>query len=332
MPRKKLTPRLQRMLRDIQRIKAEKPGLVTARDAYNAIKDEHGIYTGPVKITIDINSDVRKRFDNPTYLATPARITGIDTWSLLGPAGGSELEHLSELGGNFFDIYRVACYSDEKEQQEIDKNYFLPIFLEANSEQISEDHEISSILMQSAQKDYDKIKNKISDDKRPEFDRLVRDLCLDFSSHNWYNTLSEEEHMIRQDSKLTEHFCDQYNQQDMVRRIKTDQVEHRLEYTRGLLDFVLYGHLKGRLSSLFSMLLGTDQKSWNSLVREYDTKIYNIKESLEKSTDENEIKDRTESLENLIFIRRIIGRDKNWIEKELRKRNEDDESLDSFDL
>jgi len=193
------------------------------------------------------------------------------------------------------------------------------IFQKLNSEPISQDSEVGLVLVDLAYKEYNKVKNQLPVNEKHEYDKKVKELCLNLSIKNWDELLSEQEHLKRQSTEAEYQFPDRYQLHDMIKRTRADQAEDRPDYVKGILSFVLDKELGG---CGFLSFIGVKPNSWIALTLSYDQTIKMNKKALEKSKSYSEKKEIQEIRDNLLLVRRYMDRERNWLEKEIKKRNE----------
>ncbi|MBI2452110.1 hypothetical protein HYV50_03470 [Candidatus Pacearchaeota archaeon] len=340
--------RLEEMLRAIQDIKSQNDGLVGTKDIWDMIKEHRNIREVPEKLAEEINKEIKKTFSGVTYEATPQRIYGLFYGIYLPEEeqveGLYEYEILAKNGAVRFGRDYISFLDPEESEFRRAFNYFLPFFLEANLENITSDEEIGSVIAEIFRREYDEVRHKIDEDIQYKLDDYVQKIFREMSVTDW------KEKMCRKSQIQSESFHtriiieDAFLIRNMVERVKKEQAEHKLEYRRGILSHVI-SHLR------YSDLLGIP-KTWETLVAKYNMIVKNLRKKTEdlikfregrdvpedssavrdyksyverskklgyepQSLDKR-IEDNRLFLDMNIFVRRLLGQEKNWLNKILR--------------
>ena len=340
--------RFMDMLRAVQDIKSQNDGLIGTKSIYGMIKAHRNVREVPEKIAEEINKKIRKVFSSVTYEATPQRICGlfhvIDLPEEEQVEGLYEHEILVKNGAVRFGLYHISFSDPEESEFRRACDYFLPFFLEANLESITSDEEIGSTIAEIFRREYDEVRSKIDEGIQYKLDDYVQKLVRELSVTDWKKELSKKS-QIQNESWYTRMISeDAFLIRNMVERVKKEQVEHKLEYRRGILS-----HAISRFR--FLDLLGI-QKTFGLLVAEYDMWVKNLTKDVKDLTNLKEgkdvpedsaavkeyklyverckssdcepmtldemIRDRCASLDMNIFVRCSLGQEKNWVSKMLR--------------
>jgi hypothetical protein len=324
MQDKQKKKRLEGMLKAIQELKSEY--YIGSEEAYSYLKNLQQTYELPQKVSDMTNNQLTKTFGgNLTYLATPERIVGLEnaisavslktvfeeiflkenrTDLLRKSLRNPPQKYLNQFSPVFLscrdeneNYYGLIHYSEdiEKNPELLKKTIeaFKPYFIKANTEGINLDDDFGDIVLSVLKKEYENIRDNIDVNKTfPNCDIFISDLTKNLSNINWKKELSKENLRIYEaHRKKSEIYC--FSCQDIVRRMRKDRVDHRLEYRRAVLC------------------------EWLS---EHDIKTYEnaIKYSNYMLTVLNSQKNVSEELKECCkFIRHLVGADKNFIKRYL---------------
>ena len=322
----------------IKKLKTESDGLVGTQNVLEHIRDEDRIYNAPPYITDAVNEQLKVVFPNPTYPATQERVVGLidESFSPTLDIEDNDIEYknrqlLASLGASFF--YPEEYNSSEEDRKVL--RYLLPIFLEANNQGISKDEELGEIIALTIQNEYQKVRGKIHVTRETELDWLIEDLSREARNTDWATLLSTNSINYELTRKSAETTREKFNIYEMRKRVDREQVEHRSKYRIGILRHVIYQWLNR--DPLEQMFLGRlpQEKSWRAFACYYDArirshvnlleKLQRIKRGEEKAIDEIEalpsfsidwqIEKAQDTLDTDIFVRRLIGQEKTYIEK-----------------
>ncbi len=179
---------------------------------------------------------------------------------------------------------------------------------------------------------------------RYKLDDYVQELVRGLSVVDWWEKLSKKSQIEEESFNRRLINQDAFNIIRMVERVKKEQVEHKLEYCRGVLS-----HAISNLS--FSEILGMP-KTWEGLVADNNMCVKMLKKDIKDLINFREgryvaedssvvgnykdhverfrssgyeplsldkwIEDRRLGMDVKIFVRRLLDQEKNWVEKVLR--------------
>ncbi len=270
---------LVRKLRAIQDLKEENPGLVGTQDIWTLLKDQQETYETPAKISDAVNKKIRKFFSEPTYLASPERIVGID--SCLNEASiDASLEYhmqdnygfndyLVQKGANLFNFEEIFVFTDSSEKINSARDYFLNFFLEINNDKISKDEEIYPSIISLLQEQYNSVEDKVDEEFREDCEKYLQTFFEGLYSADWKYNLSRK-HLASEESVLTKRaFRDAFNIRKMSERVIREKVEHRRDYRLGILSHAI----DSEFMNLIPLEILNVERTWQNLVEEYDSHI-----------------------------------------------------------
>ena len=328
--------RLNRYLRTVKELKTENEGLVGTKDIYKFLKEQEKLFDTPQKVSNELNNEIKKVFPKPTYASTIDRLSGLQDF-------GSEIfDNRFLIDRNFylgaFDLENYIFSSKEGIQQAV--QFYLPFFMQANLEGICDNVDIGSIVNSVLERDYNAIKERIPAERREEFDEFYREIVKSIIDFDWQDELSREARSGKETDIARMNFEEMFDPVFLTARVMADRTDNRIEYRRRVL-----GHVLSRWTNEII------DKSWEGFIHIYNRRIRNARRNLEnfrqfkegvevsdsrvvelykehleicsmrgeepKSVDE-QIQTQQKHLETFVFIRRLLGQEKNWVEKVLR--------------
>ena len=299
--------RLEKLLELIKEEKEEKLFLVGTRDILKTIKYIEGIYENPKKLADKINNDLQILYKNPSYLATPERLNGLDNlYREIIPDKIEEEnknidDYLKDLGVFLWSSKNISIFSNN-----INENisYFQPFFNRANIEKITRNDEIPFVINQLLIEQYQTVKEKIPEHLIDEIDSIVNRSIIRLNYLNWDKLISLEN--LSKNELDYRKFIYEFNipYQDFIDRAINEQIENRLEIRRKILEYFIekYSENCEDFGWIFKM-----EKTWKSIVELTDSNIRKFSSEEDKKMD----------LERAIYLRRLLGQEQNFVEKML---------------
>ena len=299
--------RLEKLLELIKEEKEEKLFLVGTRDILKTIKYIEGIYENPKKLADKINNDLQILYKNPSYLATPERLNGLDNlYREIIPDKIEEEnknidDYLKDLGVFLWSSKNISIFSNN-----INENisYFQPFFNRANIEKITRNDEIPFVINQLLIEQYQTVKEKIPEHLIDEIDSIVNRSIIRLNYLNWDKLISLEN--LSKNELDYRKFIYEFNipYQDFIDRAINEQIENKLEIRRKILEYFIekYSENCEDFGWIFKM-----EKTWKSIVELTDSNIRKFSSEEDKKMD----------LERAIYLRRLLGQEQNFVEKML---------------
>ena len=299
--------RLEKLLELIKEEKEEKLFLVGTRDILKTIKYIEGIYENPKKLADKINNDLQILYKNPSYLATPERLNGLDNLyrdiipDKIEEENKNIDDYLKDLGVFLWSSKNISIFSNN-----INENisYFQPFFNRANIEKITRNDEIPFVINQLLIEQYQTVKEKIPEHLIDEIDSIVNRSIIRLNYLNWDKLISLEN--LSKNELDYRKFIYEFNipYQDFIDRAINEQIENKLEIRRKILEYFIekYSENCEDFGWIFKM-----EKTWKSIVELTDSNIRKFSSEEDKKMD----------LERAIYLRRLLGQEQNFVEKML---------------
>lgn len=325
--------RLRQFFEAVKLLKQENEGLLGTGELLKMLKRQRYVIEGPQEIAAEINLHLHTNFPNPTYLATPERVNGL----------------CSPISSFYRWCNKFGCESPDASDRRETLKILVPIFERLNSEGISEDGDgrLGAIFIDMYLEELKK--------HFPQEPHNIREIDYNaLSSIDWVKIMSrknllEYERCVREDSSR-----EAFHLKGLVGRAMNDKVEHRTEYRRIILSHLLSTSIfpglsetrrswedyvrdydesidieKGKIEGLRKL----KESEWVP-----DKNISNFRKGIplwSKSPEdtfsfyaflakcegkdipsiEEVISNVERNLEHLVYLRRILGQEKNWVKK-----------------
>ncbi len=347
---------LERMLSIVQELKTEHHGYIGTLEAWGAIKAAEKVMSLPKEVADAVNKELIL-FQPKTYLATPGRLHGLS--SILYDATAEDdrfslTRRVIAMQGAYhywFSIrdapidFSISYDTEIKVAESV--RYLLQFFEEANTEKISSNQEFGRIVAHVMKEEYLAVREKIEDEKKEKCDEYVDQFNQTLLDADWDEEMSEKSFIRKMHEELKAVKKVKLKTERMIKRIKRDRVDNRIEYRR----FILSKELLERIdtsSELFESL----GLNYETCIQVYDEIIKNHKKNLQYFLDFRKgmiknnaqvIQDHLEYLqvckgikvepeiiigvgigvaedliENYVFIRECLAKEKNWVIKFLK--------------
>jgi hypothetical protein len=314
--------KLKRKLEVIQDLKSRY--YIGTQEAWDYLNAVDAVYSLPVEISDKINHEV-----NPTkYPATPQRVCGllgtiseicynalnasidkqnspdeIDSNWLPGPIFSEQYKNLEIIGDQSGWAFRL---NDKKVIRVL-----VPFFKDAQSRGITSNREFGGLFIDKLKQGYNLIDSKIiEEDLRAISGFYLDEIVKNLSLIDWEQKLSKENLRKIESDKLffEEQWC--LNCESIIRRILLDQVDHRLEYRREVLcKWLTDNNIEDYQEALDKVQLSIKHRQDNI---EQFKELSSIHPSIWLAGEAEE------RLKHAVFIRHLLGSDKNFIERYLR--------------
>lgn len=302
---------LEGMLRAVQEIKSEY--YVGSLEAYGRIKQAQASEENPAIAANYINDSVQKRFSETTYLATPARVTGIE--NALRKAGDyaskpfldGDLQEFPQfyLEDNFkeFEIFGMnfSVHDSPKESAKM----LLPYFIDANANQIRDNQDFGSYFAFHLLDSYRKTRMNISRGLLRKCDEWIGRIMDYFQHVELDREMSKGVYSERLRNTLSYDLSPTLG--TIIDRVLNDKVDHRLEYRRQIVA---------------KYLRDTNPNSWEEAIANVNHWLARREERARKNLDYNApaiiIKNDERIIKQSKFLRHVLGSEKNFVTRFLR--------------
>lgn len=304
--------KLERMLRAVQDIKTEY--YVGTKEAYNTIKKLQEVREGPIKTAGYINRSLNRKFENPSYLATPERVGGIEgvLFEAANYASQQFLNNEAELcpeyhlqNFDFFKVFRIE--SDVDDKPENSAILLIPYFIQANKINAEEDSLFGIVFQDYLLKKYKEVRWRIEEKMQPACDTYMLRGLHYLEDTDWNNLLSEQSFNIREREIAKYIMASKISTGKILDRMLNDRIDHRLEYRRQV---------------LCKWLRDCGFKDYEEAFSSNQELLKMREERLQKFTAGNCTKNMIYDVKRLVriskFLRHLLGSEKNFVKKFLK--------------
>jgi len=309
---------LEGMLKAVEDIKSQY--YVGTCEAAVTVKKISKIYQNPETASELINKTLEDKFDDITYRAAPQRVIGlidIFRYASLVLERKMVFQNNNNCRRLISDIINPLCNTFEIDENNLydlrqdfshiideSRDICLPYFKNANFNSVISDSEFKQ---NSLKYTFQYLDDKVSlSDISTANENLINDFYEDLDGQNWENKLSREYFEKKRGTTIAACFRE-LDTGKIIDRLFHDCLDHRFEYRRQIIS---------------KWIIDRDHKNYAQILKDVENSISRRVEQYEEQVKQNSpmviLENQQKLIDRALFLRRLLGSEKNFIERFLK--------------
>jgi len=304
---------LEILLRTVNDIKGEH--YVGTKDAYDAIKELQACRVNPVLTAGYINKALKKRFENPTYIATPERLGGIqhvlreaksyasEPFRFEDPEVGTEA--VLECNSKGYKVFSLDLEVHAKPKDSAKLLY--PYFSLANNNRVSNDDTFGRNFPYYAMREYVRTRKDIQEEMQESCDKWMSMALVSLERADFATELSRPAFNSRETENARGIMMSKLSTRDIIERIVNDRIDDRLEYRRQVL-----------CKWLNDCRFQNYEQALDLASEQLEMRKTRFEKLVEMNAPTNIIKSSEVSVRTSTFLKQLLESEKNFVNRFLR--------------